>query len=344
MNKPDPLPHRRAAPAPDGLQRVIEVSLDGTAAPSEPPAVRPKESSARPTVRMSTPASSRRDQSTWGDQGSFLPKTIGKRARAAEVPWLLTQVYEVPDTVLDGGRLGPLEIRAASVRGTSHRCDGAARQDAMGVVSYQQSYLVVAVADGLGSAPDSHRGAALAVASSLDYLSWTLEQQRPVDVDLVSAIDAADRAIRAAGSRPEDRATTLTVAVVSVEPYQGGHDFLAARIGDSPALVLSEGEFQHLFDRRSSDMYETATACLPNRDGAVQMVDGRLQPGQALALVSDGVGVPLTVPEIGGYVAESWAEPPGPVEFLHTLQFRARSFDDDRSAVVVWAPAPEAGP
>jgi hypothetical protein len=72
------------------------------------------------------------------------------------------------------------------------------------------------------------------------------------------------------------------------------------------------------------------------------MVDGRLQCGQALALVTDGVGIPLTVPEIGGYLAESWAQPPGPVEFLHTLQFRARSFDDDRSAVVVWAP--EAAP
>jgi hypothetical protein len=301
--------------------------------------------SPRPVIEVRSSraaATARRQRAAWGDQGSFLPRTIGKRARAAEVPWLLTQAYDAPDTVLDSGRLGGLEVRAASTRGTSHRCDGTVRQDVMGVVRFQDSHLIVAVADGLGSASDSHRGAHLAVSHSLDYLSWALERQRLVDADLVAAIDAADRAIRAAGPRPEDRASTLTVAVVTVEPSHRGHDFLAARIGDSPGLVLREGEFHPLFDARTGEMYETSTACLPNRGGAVQMVDGRLQCGQALALVTDGVGIPLTVPEIGGYLAESWAQPPGPVEFLHTLQFRARSFDDDRSAVVVWAP--EAAP
>jgi serine/threonine protein phosphatase PrpC len=208
----------------------------------------------------------------------------------------------------------------------------------MGLVSYGDSFVLAAVADGLGSASDSHRGAQLAVAHSLDYISWALEKQRLADVDLVAAIDAADRAIRAAGPRPEERASTLTVAVTSVEPYDWCHDFRVARIGDSPAFVLGEGEFRQVFDGGVTDMHDTRTACLPQRGGAVEVTDSRLEPGQALVLVTDGVGIPLTVPEVGAYLAECWAEPPGPVEFLHALQFRARSFDDDRSAVVIWAP------
>lgn len=54
-------------------------------------------------------------------------------------------------------------------------------------------------------------------------------------------------------------------------------------------------------------------------------------------LATDGVGIPVRATQAGAYLAEAWAEPPGPVAFLHQLQFDLRSFDDDRTAVVVWA-------
>jgi serine/threonine protein phosphatase PrpC len=144
------------------------------------------------------------------------------------------------------------------------------------------------------------------------------------------------------------------VAATSVEPYHFGHEFRVARVGDSSAFVLGDGEFRQLFGGKSTGKgtgqgaddedaadpatHDTRTACLPDRAGAVEMVESRLEPGQALVLVTDGVGIPLTVPEIASYLAECWSEPPGPVEFLHAMQFRAKSFDDDRSAVVIWAP------
>jgi hypothetical protein len=332
-------PRRDADPAPDA-----EGGPDNGSAAEPAPATRSGRPSLR-TGRAQSTSASRRYRSSWGDRGAFLPRTIGKRARAAEVAWQLAPLCDVPDTVLDGGRLGPLEVRAASTRGTSHRCDGTVRQDAVGLLTHRDGFLLAAVADGLGSAPDSHRGAQLAVAHSLDYVSWALNRRRMSEVDLEAAIDAADRAIRAAGPRPEDRASTLTIAVTSVEPYNFCHGFRVARVGDGSAFLLGGGEFRQLFGGRGTDgddpdtvVHDTRTACLPDRVGAVEQVDSRLEPGQALVLVTDGVGIPLTVPEIATYLAECWSEPPGPVEFLHTMQFRAKSFDDDRSAVVIWAP------
>lgn len=340
-----------ATPAAEGASGVGSGSGSAESTPAGSPSAAetaPRRPSLRTSRAQSTTSAPRRFRSSWGDRGAFLPRTIGKRARAAEVAWQLAPLCDVPDTVLDGGRLGPLEVRAAATRGTSHRCDGTVRQDAMGLLTHRDGFLLAAVADGLGSASDSHRGAQFAVRHSLDYVSWALDRRRMSEVDLEAAIDAADRAIRAAGPRPEDRASTLTVAVTSVEPYNFGHEFRVARVGDGSAFLLSDGEFRQLFggkdaggqdtDGQDAAVHDTRTACLPDRTGAVELVEGRLEPGQALVLVTDGVGIPLTVPEIATYLAECWSEPPGPVEFLHAMQFRAKSFDDDRSAVVIWAP------
>lgn len=335
MTGPDLRRENGDAPARPVLNVRPRDDAEPTAEPTPSPPRRP---SLRTSRVQSTTSSPRRYRSSWGDRGSFAPRTIGKRARAAEVAWQLAPACDVPDTVLDGGRLGPLEVRAASTRGTSHRCDGTVRQDALGLLTHRDGFLLAAVADGLGSASDSHRGAQLAVTHSLDYVSWALDRRRMSEVDLEAAIDAADRAIRAAGPRPEERASTLTVAVTSVEPYDFCHEFRVARVGDGSAFLLSDGEFRQLFGGKDADVHDTRTACLSDRAGAVEMVESRLEPGQALVLVSDGVGIPLTVPEIATYLAECWSEPPGPVEFLHAMQFRAKSFDDDRSAVVIWAP------
>ena len=64
---------------------------------------------------------------------------------------------------------------------------------------------------------------------------------------------------------------------------------------------------------------------------------GTLRPGEALVLASAGLGTPVRETPVGTYLAQAWAEPPGPVTYLHQLQFDLRSFDDDRTAVVVWA-------
>ncbi|MCT2582394.1 protein phosphatase 2C domain-containing protein [Actinophytocola gossypii] len=278
---------------------------------------------------------------TWGDRGVFRPREVGPRAAAAEAPWRLGPFADVPDTVLDAGRVGALEVRAASTRGFAHRCDGDVRQDAVGLSAPAGRVVLAAVADGVGAATDAHHGARLAVRHALGYLAWAMPDG-PLDglldaVDVAAAVHAADRAVGRAGPAPRHRSTTLTVAAVDVSPGAGGHAFRVARVGDSPAFVLAHGRFRALFDDVEGELHDPATDSLPAPAGPVERVAGVLAPGEALVLASDGVGVPLRETEAGAYLADAWAEPPGPVAFLHQLQFNVRSYDDDRTAAVIWA-------
>lgn len=268
----------------------------------------------------------------WGDAGVFRPRELGPPGRAAGTPWRLDPVVDVPDTVIEAGRVGPLEVRAASIRGVVHRGRGAVRQDAVGVADVGGRYALVAVADGLEGASHAHRGAAMAVRHALGYLTWALPGADLDEIDLVDALRAADRAVRDAGPAPSARATTLTVAVVELGWADRGHRYRAVRVGDSPAFLLSGSVFAPVFGRR-----DTQADTLPTPKGSADGVRGVLRGGEALVVATAGIGAPLRTAAVGRYLADAWATPPGPVAYLHQLQFDLREVDDDRTAAVIWA-------
>ena len=275
----------------------------------------------------------------WGDRGVYRPRELEPPSQAAG-PWRLGGVAAVPDTVLEAGRVGGLEVRAVSTRGSAHRFDGVVRQDAVAVSEVDERWVLAAVADGVGGAADAHSGAQLAVRHALDHLAQSLRDSE--SADLVGALRAADRAVRGAGPAPGDRSTTLTVATVESAGEAGPERrYRVARVGDSPGFLLTDGAFLPLFgsgDRaRAGAVWDAATDCLPSPSGPAERAEGVLRTGQALVLTSDGIGVPLQDTPAGPYLARAWAEPPGPVAFLHQLQFDLRSYDDDRTAAVVWA-------
>ena len=266
----------------------------------------------------------------WGDVGVFRPRELGQPSRAGALPWRLGTVADVPDTVVEAGRVGGLEVRAASTRGVAHRSRGEARQDAVGVADLGGRYVVAAVADGVDTASHAHRGAHLAVRQALAYLAWTLPGSDLDVVHMVGALEAADRTVRDAGPKPEGRSTTLTVAAVELGWAGQGHRYRAVRVGDSPALVLSGGTFTPLFARRG----QTGDR-LPSPKGPADGVRGVLRTGDALVLATNWLGSRES--PVGTYLAQAWGEPPGPVEFLQQLQFDLRGYDEDRTAVVIWA-------
>jgi hypothetical protein len=268
----------------------------------------------------------------WGDAGVYRPRELGQPSRAAGLPWRLGTVADVPDTVIEAGRVGGLEVRAASTRGAAHRSRGDVRQDAVGVADLNGRYVVAAVADGVGSASHAHRGAQLAVRQALAYLAWTLPGSDLDVVHMVGALEAADRAVRDAGPKPECRSTTLTVAAVELGWAGQGHRYRAVRVGDSPALVLTGGTFSSLFAKRGQ-----ADDRLPSAKGPADGVRGVLRTGEALVLATGWLGNPGRETPVGAYLAQAWAEPPGPVAYLNQLQFDQRGFDEDRTAVVIWA-------
>jgi hypothetical protein len=271
-------------------------------------------------------------EQTWGDIGVFRPRELGPPSRAAASPWRLDSVADVPDTVIEAGRVGGLEIRAASMRGNAHRSRGEVRQDALGVRDLGGRYVLAGVADGVDGASHAHRGAHLAVRSALAYLAWALPAADLDTVNMVGALQAAGRAVRDAGPSPEVRSTTLTIAAVELGWGGQGHRYRAFRIGNSPALMLSGGAFAPLFAKRAH-----ADDTLPAPRGPADGVRGVLRAGEALVFATSGLGRPVTETPVGAYLAASWTAPPGPVEYLHQLQFDLRGHDDDRTAVVVWA-------
>jgi hypothetical protein len=268
----------------------------------------------------------------WGDAGVFRPRELGPPSRVAGTPWRLDAVADVPDMVVEAGRVGELEIRAASTRGAGHRSRGEVRQDAVGVTDVGGRYVLAAVADGVGAASHAHRGAHLAIRHALGFLAWALPGTDLDMVDMVGALRKADDAVKGAGPEPQRRATTLTVAVIELGWAGQGHRYRAVRVGDSPALVLTGGAFQPLFGKRTQ-----VDDRLPAPRGPADGVRGVLRAGEALVLATGWLATPVRETPVGAYLAQAWAVPPGPVTFLHHLQFDLRNFDDDRTAVVVWA-------
>jgi hypothetical protein len=243
----------------------------------------------------------------------------------------------VPDTVLEAGRVGALEVRAASTRCSTRRVDGEVRQDAMAVMAVQDRLVLAAVADGVGAAPEVYRGVQVALRHAVGHLASVLPRAPLEQVDLTAALTTADRAVRAAGSDPGDRSTTLTVAVVAARVAAGGHLLRAARVGDSSAFLLSAGEFRPLFAERTTETLGPLPENSPAPDRRAEQVDDLLAPGEALVLASDGVRGPLRETAAGSYLARSWARPPGPFAYLRQLRSTLRFREDNRTAAVIWA-------
>lgn len=274
---------------------------------------------------------------TWGDrEPPWLPDTVGRPARAAEAAWKIDPEPDFPDSTLDSGRVGDLDAFACAVRGAKHRFEGTARQDAA-IACAAGQWALVAVADGVGSVPDSHLAAETAVRAFVAELSRRCEhdEPNPVKQGLGLFKDISLRLQKLGGPR-----TTLTAAVMKAVPNEeGNYWYWVGRIGDSPAYAITDSELTLLFKRERGDEYTTATDAMPT-NGIVESFDsttGELRPGQALMLASDGIGDLMIADEIRDYFAREWRGRPEAVDFMRQVQVRRKSFDDDRSAAVLWA-------
>ncbi|MFC5665474.1 protein phosphatase 2C domain-containing protein [Kitasatospora misakiensis] len=261
----------------------------------------------------------------------------------------------LPDTVVDGGRFGPVTVRAASVRGDSHRYAAECRQDAALVVRVGE-LLLVAVADGVGSQPHSHHGSngilrllAKQVAPKAETLLGVLRTGSAADfASLTSRLVAAAAGELAqeaerAGHPPKSWSTTLRALLVPADPEVRVRGFVS--VGDGGLLRLREGGWDNLDAEEDGDdpLISTRTDCLPE---AYELARTRLitdtRPGDLLVLCTDGLALPLLKePELREFLGGRWArEVPGLAEFLWQAQVRVRSYDDDRSVVCLWeAPA-----
>ncbi|GAA1400579.1 hypothetical protein GCM10009639_41860 [Kitasatospora putterlickiae] len=262
----------------------------------------------------------------------------------------------LPDTVVDGGRFGPVTVRAASVRGDGHRYAAECRQDTALVVRTGE-LLLVAVADGVGSQSHSHHGShgivrllTRQVARKAETLLAFLRSGAETDfaglMNRLVAAAAGDLAQEAerAGLPPKSYSTTLRALLVPADPAVPFRGFVS--VGDGGLLRLREGGWQNLEAAEGGEdgaLISTRTDCLPE---AYEHARARLitdtRPGDLLVLCTDGLALPLLKEaELRTWLGERWGrEAPGLAEFLWQTQVRVRSYDDDRSVVCLWEAAP----
>ncbi len=273
-----------------------------------------------------------------------------------------TGTSEVPDSVADGFTISDIRVRAASVRGLAHRHEGTARQDAYAVMtSPDDAFLAMAVCDGVGSAVLSHRAAAAACRTAVDLAVLAATDSGLAALDWQAVVTAASDAVvldwsAAMGidsglDEPSVRArvartmaTTLTVAVTSIQPVDGGWTAAIATVGDSPGWIVHGDEWRPATAGKTGDdekILVTTTASLPAAPAQVMTFEHRLLPGDVLLLMSDGVGNPLGAAdgEVGQQLARWWSEPPDQFTFAAQVAFARQTFVDDRTCVAAWYPA-----
>lgn len=165
---------------------------------------------------------------------------------------------------MQGGDVSPGYVACgSSVPGARHMQKGIPCEDAW-ACEKASGFLVIAVADGLSSADNGGKGAAVAVHTSVTAVAGILETRDPDDTPDIGAIiragfAAARFAIQEdadkAGEEVSSYATTLLVTVVRDRIAWCGH------IGDGACVVLS-GEEVSVLSAPGLAVYANETAVL----------------------------------------------------------------------------------
>lgn len=265
----------------------------------------------------------------------------------------------VADTALDFLTVGPMELRACSSRGWSHRYKGTPRQDAYCVLVGEE-VVVIAVADGVSEGEHSQVAADTAARAAVklvaDHVSRTgvvdwVQLARRVALRIVEegeyrqivAGPAADADIneRVTACRAK-MSTTLIVAVVQRHPtHEGFATEIGVVAGDSAAyrLTVDDDVLMPVGGGKAQGGPISSTSVHP-LPGPVTPATSTvlLRPGELLVLGTDGIGDPIGdgTNDFGRELAHRWREPPPIHEFLLDVNVYRRSFDDDRTAVGIW--------
>jgi hypothetical protein len=283
----------------------------------------------------------------------FEPRAIAAQFRA--VPYR-------PDVVADGWSADRFTVRAASVRGLMHRYRGIPRQDDFGIELLRSpDRLLVAVADGISSAPQSHLGATIAVRYALRWLAervgastaeidWRelMQHSAWAIVEQASVLFPTEAPSPDAQFAESQLATTLVCAVLEFDEATRETRAHVSGVGDSGAWLMHEDRFDHVFGGKANPdgpVSSSAVSGLPKVPAELQHATVVVPPGTVLLLGTDGFGDPLGAGsgEVGRAFRNALLKPPPTLALAWLLDFSRETFDDDRTLVAVW-PAPDSDP
>lgn len=188
-------------------------------------------------------------------------------------------------------------VYSASIPGVIHRKRGQACQDKLCWNVTSHGVLLVAVADGAGSAEAAEAGAAMAVQSAVHALAECLQEAsaQPSHGLLVEAAERASAAVRDEAERrqvPESHLAS-TLLLVAATPSQ----VTSLQIGDG-AIVLREASRTLLrLGAAQRGRFANETVFLCSQDAIRHAVLGSfVGPWSELAVVTDGLEVISTTP------------------------------------------------
>lgn len=165
-------------------------------------------------------------------------------------------------------------VLGASVAGAGHLAAGLPGQDAHAWAMSDDGRLVLAVADGAGSAPCSERGAAAAVLAAVGAPD-----------DPVGAARAAVMAAAAAsGTPPSHLASTLLVCVV------GGDEIVGWAVGDGAVILEGRAGMVALLPPEHGEYRnETVFITSDGWESSVRRVASAVDEVAGVAVMSDGL-------------------------------------------------------
>jgi len=184
-------------------------------------------------------------------------------------------------------------VVGASVQGTSHIKIPLPCQDAHAYKAINDSILVAAVADGLGSAMYAQAGSQLAAACAVSFVEQALAASIPGDE--ATWVDLARSCFLSACARLEEEAqnnqatlrdysTTLLLAILTPDWLVAGH------IGDGAAVASLEDGSLVVVSLPQNEEYVNVTFPLTMPD-MINVAEFKASPikVKALALMSDGM-------------------------------------------------------
>jgi serine/threonine protein phosphatase PrpC len=287
-----------------------------------------------------------------GTEGQLTPPVIGDVVDGFVTKLDAENVLRLPSITADGGALGKLWLAAASLSGLSHLHHGSTGQDSYSFRAIPDTGgAIIAVADGLGSRPDSAQVGAtvltrLLCASIASAVSQATSEAPASRVS--SAISHTNDAFRSLRLQyfphlTED-AFFATVAFLWVQPSSSGLPLTAVvgRIGDCAAFTLRDSRWVSIFSR-GDEALNVVKGYLPTHNPleVLELKELELQDGDVAILTTDGVAEDLFASDsLRQWLASVWNEPCDPFRMLQSLRYRRRGSHDDRTAAVVWFPSP----
>ena len=177
-------------------------------------------------------------------------------------------------------------LLGASLTGRAHEQRGLPNQDALAAASRLDGHLLLAVADGAGSAPLSAEGAELACRTAIACLSAvpTPEPEPALRLALAKAATAVHSHARRAGKPARDYACTLLLAVASDRFVSG------LQLGDGAVVTATAGGLERLTPGwRSTYAGETVFLTSPGAAGLASVASRPAAEVSGIALLTDGL-------------------------------------------------------